>query len=1111
MPHRIDALPNHGLSIDVWPGFAIVYGNAIQGKSRMRSTGGPGDEDSDALAATATSDDSPRAAPLSVESLVRGAALGRYMIVAEIGRGGMGIVYSAFDPDLDRKVALKVLRKSRDPAARTRLLREAKAMAKLSHPNVVTVFEVATDANKDFVSMEFVDGQTLDEWQQEDHSIAEVLQVYRQAGEGLAAAHRAGLVHRDFKPQNVLIDKEGRVRVTDFGLAQQMSAQVTGMEETMDPDSTDDKSPSESGPSLTRTGSVMGTPAYMSPEQHLAEAADARTDQYSFCVALYEALDGSKPYEASSFEDLKAAVLKGRSAILPESVAVSGKLREAVAKGTARKREDRHESMDDLLPLLHPAEGRGGTLLLVALIAAALVAVFVFGMSASKEGPACVADRSQLEGVWDATRRDKVRDAFASTGVTGASEIFAKFQTIADSYADQLVAMRVEICEAGRGEEALSDQLVLRRLNCLERHRQRLSNLTKSFANVDPRGVDRALEAGMALPSVADCADTAALLRDVSLPPAADRAAVTELQSQLREAESDAEAGHLKAALEKAEAVRQRAIELDYKPLLAEAHVAVGNLYRRDSRVREAEEEFENSILAAEESGYTEFRARALVGATLLIASGSSRFDEARRYAKRARAAIAQWGEAPELSLKIDRALALISAQEGQVQEAVVQMESALKRYSEQGGTKPVTVARVQDTLAALLIQLGRYEEAHKLALNSYQLVRETLADTNPKTYAYLATLTQTHRMRGEYDEARRLEAIGRTYWASEPAEALLKEDPDYQDASRSVRGQVRDESGNPVALATVVCGEKIAADGRDIHAVWNARGEALRRKRTTQTTTDGRFHCAETSIEDLVVLAEHSGLGRSSAAHVSADATMGELVQLELRLPGSLSGKVVKDGKPVPAVAVQALPVADAASQAHGVLTFVEADGSFHFERLAPGKYLVFAGHMSTDRRSSIRSQEIEIFSGKSASLDFDQSGGDAAIDLVVRGKAGAAMPSVQVLLVPGHIEGGNAKDLNTGLIAAGTNARTFFVNGGEHLAIEAVQAGQHSLCVVPIGGDYRDPEHMKLFSKESLDRVLVYCQDLKLEPGETKELEIEAPAWKPIIKIENAAPKKN
>lgn len=292
--------------------------------------------------------------------LTVGGHVGRYVILRRLGEGGMGIVYAAYDAELDRKVAIKLLHDSAsdNPERRTRLLREAQAMARISHPNVVNVYEVGEVSGRIYVAMEFVDGVTLAEWQLRPHSWVEILELYRAAGEGLAAAHRAGLVHRDFKPENVLVGGDGRPRVADFGLAR--SGPEERGEGTQGPAATSSSSSSSSepggqralSPALTVAGTIMGTPLYMSPEQHSGEATDGRSDQFSFCAALFEALYKTLPFAGDNLRALSFNVLSGRLRPLPAGTSVPERIGAALKRGLSVAAEARFPSMTELLAAL---------------------------------------------------------------------------------------------------------------------------------------------------------------------------------------------------------------------------------------------------------------------------------------------------------------------------------------------------------------------------------------------------------------------------------------------------------------------------------------------------------------------------------------------------------------------------------------------------------------------------------------------------------------------------------------------------------------------------------------------------------------------------------------
>ncbi|HEY8376023.1 MAG TPA: protein kinase, partial [Nannocystis sp.] len=317
--------------------------------------------------------------------LGRGARIDRYVIEDVLGAGGMGIVYRAVDPELGRPVALKLVRAPNGGSSPTsqgqaRLLREAQAMAKIAHPNIVTVYDVGVARDQVFVAMELVDGVSMSTWLRErPRSWREVLHVMQQAGRGLEAAHAAGLVHRDFKPDNILVGRDGRVRVVDLGLARPAAAPTPREHDR--PTATGDADPSLPRElDLTRTGAIIGTPLYMAPEQHLGEAVDARTDQYSFCVTLFEGLYGTFPFTGATYPELVCRVLGGGPDDPPRDARVPRWLHRIVLRGLSTAPDARYPSMSALLDALERGLSRKWRLWLAGGLVAALgVAALVLG------------------------------------------------------------------------------------------------------------------------------------------------------------------------------------------------------------------------------------------------------------------------------------------------------------------------------------------------------------------------------------------------------------------------------------------------------------------------------------------------------------------------------------------------------------------------------------------------------------------------------------------------------------------------------------------------------------------------------------------------------------
>lgn len=398
------------------------------------------------LVADAVRGEPPGAADLSQGDVLlpRGATVGRYVVQGGLGSGAMGIVYTARDPDLGRDVALKVMREdgvatSSSSGSRGRLLREAQAMAKLAHPDVITVYDVGTFGDDVFIAMELVDGTTLGEWMRTPRTWREVLAVMRRAGEGLAAAHAAGIVHRDFKPENVLVARDGRVRVTDFGLAR----------EARSPDSApaasqEDVASGASALAHTRTGTLAGTPAYMAPEVIAGKPADARSDLFAFCVTFHEALYGRRPFEGKTLPEIASSIEAGRIRAPLRDERVPGWLRRAIVRGLGARPEDRPPSMRALLEELDSGPRR--TARARAAMGAVVAAVLALGALG-------IAMRSRAGG--EASRSPMVPSASSSaTAVTDLPAPASSNPEAVRAYVRGLQAMRDGTWGASDFEEA---------------------------------------------------------------------------------------------------------------------------------------------------------------------------------------------------------------------------------------------------------------------------------------------------------------------------------------------------------------------------------------------------------------------------------------------------------------------------------------------------------------------------------------------------------------------------------------------------------------------------------------------------------------------------------
>ena len=365
-----------------------------------------------------------------------GSRVDRYVVLSTLGRGGMGAVYAAYDVELDRRVALKFLLPSAAEATdsagfQARLLLEARAMARLSHPNVVTLYQVgpAPDGGI-YLAMELVDGGTLGAWlKAEKRSWREILAMLCQAGEGLAAAHRAGLIHRDFKLDNVLVRKDGRPQVTDFGVARggdvpadrerpEQPASVRPAAEA--PAFTRGRVPapplsSGSLSNLTLTGAMLGTPGYMAPEQYTMDAdIDARADVFAFCATLYRALYGKRPFAGTSFQEVAEETLLGKVREPATGSAVPGWLRTVVLSGLKVDPNERPRSMDELLRALRADPSKRRRRWIIAAVLVGVLCALSFGVHAAgdRRVRACRVEADRLQGAWDVPSKSAMAEAF---------------------------------------------------------------------------------------------------------------------------------------------------------------------------------------------------------------------------------------------------------------------------------------------------------------------------------------------------------------------------------------------------------------------------------------------------------------------------------------------------------------------------------------------------------------------------------------------------------------------------------------------------------------------------------------------------------------------------
>ncbi|WP_426751567.1 tetratricopeptide repeat protein [Myxococcus sp. Y35] len=693
-----------------------------------------------ALAEASLAPHGPEASPRA------GARVGRYVLLRRVGEGGMGVVFAAYDPDLDREVALKLLKPGpvADAQAHGWLVREAQALARLSHPNVVTVHDVGLDGDTVFLAMALVRGRTLRHWLAEaPRPWREVLATFLQAGRGLAAAHAVGLVHRDFKPDNVLLGDDGQVRVTDFGLARPApSEQETG----------DGSCPeASSGGGDAQLGVRQGTPAYMSPEQWRGQRADARSDQFSFCVALYEALFGQRPFEGSRAE--------WRLVPPPRGSRVPGAVRDAVLRGLAVEPASRHSSLDALLARLESASRarrwrRAAVVLAMGVTASAAVG---FALARGDAARVCTGLESRLEGTWDAARRARLEQRFRQHALLAPRDAFESTARALDAYAQALVAQERESCEDTRVRQAQSERLMDLRAACLDGRRQALRVLVDLLEEGERETLTRAPEAARQLPSLAACADRDALARVDPLPPSPEaRRRLAALGREVDGLRVQAAAGFHVRALPRLEAVVAELRGLGHRPTLARALLLLGELRGTAGSFAPAREALEEAVRVAEAGRDDETAARAWNRLLYTESEGMGLVKEAERTARMAEAALERLG--PEASLELAaelyRVRSSLSLKKGEYARALTDASQSLALLERARGPQDVALADVHIGMGQALNALGRYVEAEQHHARALGLVEAVYGLEHPLRAAHLNNVATALRLQGKVAEA---------------------------------------------------------------------------------------------------------------------------------------------------------------------------------------------------------------------------------------------------------------------------------------------------------------------------------------------------------------------
>ncbi len=676
-------------------------------------------------------------------------AIGRYRMHRELGRGGFGAVYAAHDPDLDRMVAIKLVLPKRGQGGgkwEARLVREAQMLARLEHPNVVSVFDVGVDdalggSGGVYIVMEMLRGDSVRAWSRGEPppSWRHVVDAFVGAARGLAAAHALEIVHRDFKPDNVMITPEGVAKVIDFGLAREADEHdSTGVSAT--------GGSAPSGSQLTSHGTVMGTPQYMPPEQHAAVgtgAVGAASDQYALCVSLFEALYGVRPFVGETLEALYEAKCAMKISARPKGTPVPKAVHRVLLAGLQPTPSKRWPSCAALADALATAAAprRRATATLLAGVAAIGLAV-VGAQSVSEDSARCPALATRADTVWSGARAEEI----GAQLLAGDGAMWLATQRRLDG--------RLKDWRQGLGAACDADDAAA--LGCLD---QWLTSADVSLSVAERGGTTPTMMMSLVrdIPDLEGC---------VSGVPASDE----ELLEDIMRARAFANAGRESESLALAETVVLRARGIGDPTLLVEALLAAGFVLAERERLDEARLSLIEADTLAESEGLDAAATQAAI--TLVRVSGAmGRFDDADRWSALARARSARLGNPPYLERKLLGALVFERIYEGRFQEADDLGRALVELLPED--TMAYERGRALANVAMSAFELGRMHEARAVAAQARALLVQEVGASHPSVGRILADEGRYAAAAGDVDEgvAMLSAAIGSLEAAGGPAD----------------------------------------------------------------------------------------------------------------------------------------------------------------------------------------------------------------------------------------------------------------------------------------------------------------------------------------------------
>ncbi|MCX4242572.1 tetratricopeptide repeat-containing serine/threonine-protein kinase [Paraliomyxa miuraensis] len=702
----------------------------------------------------------------TVGSLPLGFTVGRYVVLSKLGAGGMGVVYAAHDPELDRKVAVKLMRARGSPEriarGHERLLAEAQALARLSDPHVVTVHDVGEHDGQVFVAMEFVEGRTLAAWlRQARRSWPEVLEVMLQAGRGIVAAHARELVHCDFKPDNVMLGDDGRVRVMDFGLVQAASGP-----KTEDGSGTPRELPAID-PSRARAHGLVGTPAYMAPEQHMGGRGTMASDQYSFCVTAWEAFHGCRPFVGETLPALVGNILEG--AIREPATRVPKWLRRTIERGMASDPARRWPSMKALLSAIERRRARSRRRKWL-LGGAAVVGMAAAGLGGQRwvwaqQVHACEEQGAAVAAMWNEDQAAALREAMVGTGVSHAEVTAEKVIPWLDAQAEAWREARTHACVQSEVERTWEADTLDRSLWCLDERRRELQGLIAELLRGEPEMVGRAVQAASSLRSMDSCRDELTLSRQ-PIPPLDGREEIVAVGEEVGRADALQRAGQYDESVAVGRAALERAEALGWAPLVAMARRTVGRAHLHRGEYPEAEAMLELAFFEGARADALEQAALAAGDLSKVAGDRLARPADGLRWAKWEELIVTRLHDpSGRYHARALEDLALMRHVMGEHQEAIALYERAVGLYEQALGPEHITVSKTIGDMAIVFQDLGDHERAKTLNERILAMQERALGPDHPDVGIVLHNLARDHRALGAATEAKALYERALAIW----------------------------------------------------------------------------------------------------------------------------------------------------------------------------------------------------------------------------------------------------------------------------------------------------------------------------------------------------------